>query len=256
MKRFFLFAIGLCAVALAARADVLGEYVFEGSLGDKVPVEISFCVNGDDIAVGEIKYTKLKNPQPILIVGHWGEDGLSLTEYLRDGTVTGLMFMRIEDEGHGPYIDYGYWTNPKTGTQLKMKNMICTEVTVDVPRYLAYEKPEWKRQKYVYRQWDKASQTMKVGTVQFNNLGDHKMHFEVNDEVRGSGFSTPENRPAVLGDYTYDYFIYENVNECGYSVSAHFFKDFVLFLRTSEQYTRECGGKSYAIEGCYIKVDE
>ena len=33
--------------AMAVQADVLGEYSFEGSLGDKIPVRLKFAVNGE-----------------------------------------------------------------------------------------------------------------------------------------------------------------------------------------------------------------
>ena len=52
MKKVFLFFSLL--FAMAAQADVLGEYSFEGTLGDKIPVRLKFAVNGDEIAVGEI----------------------------------------------------------------------------------------------------------------------------------------------------------------------------------------------------------
>ena len=56
-------------LTLTAQADVLGEYSFEGTLGDKIPVRLKFAVNGEEIAVGEIYYPKAKNPAPILVVG-------------------------------------------------------------------------------------------------------------------------------------------------------------------------------------------
>lgn len=37
-------------LALGAEADVLGEFSFEGMLGDKIPVRLKFAVNGDEIA--------------------------------------------------------------------------------------------------------------------------------------------------------------------------------------------------------------
>ena len=60
MKKVLLFFALM--LAMAAQADVLGEYSFVGSLGDKIPVRLKFAVNGDEIAVGEIFYPKAKNP--------------------------------------------------------------------------------------------------------------------------------------------------------------------------------------------------
>ena len=52
-KVFFSIVVFVFAIA-AAQADVLGEYSFEGTLGDNIPVVLKFAVDGDEIAVGEI----------------------------------------------------------------------------------------------------------------------------------------------------------------------------------------------------------
>ena len=53
-KKIGIVILFLCAILQTIKADVDGEYQFEGTLGDKIPVVITFCVNGDGIAVGEI----------------------------------------------------------------------------------------------------------------------------------------------------------------------------------------------------------
>lgn len=140
-------------LALGAEADVLGEFSFEGMLGDKIPVRLKFAVNGDEIAVGEILYLKAKSPAPILVVGKPTVGGwYHLQEYQADGTVTGIMSFRIE------------------------------------------------------------------------------------------------------GETTHDFFFYENVNECGYGFSAHFFKRFVVLRTTSGPGTLGCFGSGVAFDGVYIKL--
>ncbi len=47
MKKALLFFFLM--LAIAAQADVLGEYSFEGTLGDKIPVRLKFAVNGEEI---------------------------------------------------------------------------------------------------------------------------------------------------------------------------------------------------------------
>ena len=47
MKKVLLFFSLM--LAIAAQADVLGEYSFEGTLGDKIPVRLKFAVNGEEI---------------------------------------------------------------------------------------------------------------------------------------------------------------------------------------------------------------
>ena len=63
-------------------------------------------------------------------------------------------------------------------------------------------------------------------------------------------------RPAVLGEGTHDYFYYENVNECGYGFSAHFFKKFVVLKSTTKYETFGCFGMGVAFDGVYIKVKQ
>ena len=164
-------------LAMAAQADVLSEYSFVGTLGDKIPVRLKFAVNGDEIAVGEIFYPKAKNPAPILVVGAPTEDGwYYLKEYQSDGTITGTMLFRIEeDENEEAHI--------------------------------------------------------------------------------AEGQSAPD-RPAVLGESTHDYFNYENVNDCGYGFSAHFFKKFVVLKTTTKYDTLGCFGMGVAFDGVYIKVKQ
>ena len=74
IMRKLLFVIVISLLALSAHADVLGEYSFEGKIGDNIPFKVKFCVNGDEIAVGEIYYPKAKHPAPILLVGSMVED--------------------------------------------------------------------------------------------------------------------------------------------------------------------------------------
>ena len=45
MKKIITFFAALI-FAVAAHADVLGEYSFDGTLGDKIPVTLKFAVNG------------------------------------------------------------------------------------------------------------------------------------------------------------------------------------------------------------------
>lgn len=256
MKKLLSVITGLL-LAVTAQADVDGEFEFEGTLGDKIPIEIRFCVNGDNIAVGEIYYPKAKHPAPILIVGSWEEWGYSFNEYQDDGTITGSLSLKIEEDAGGPYITEGIWTNPKTGKQFQLKNMKCISTSVDVPKFLDYEDPQNIGREYSFKVWNEGAQDYVGGHVTFRGAGKHKLHFEVCN-IRhniAEGKSDP-NRPAVLGDYTYDWFNYENVNECGYSFSAHFFKRFVVLRTISGPETLGCFGAGASFDGVYMKVKQ
>ncbi|MBO4660175.1 MAG: hypothetical protein J5610_01785 [Prevotella sp.] len=254
-KKCITTVIALCMAVLAIHADVDAEYSFEGTLGDKIPVEISFCVNGDGIAVGEILYTKAKSPTPILIVGYAEEWGYAMNEYQADGTITGSLSMIIEEDGGKPSLKEGTWFNPKTGKEFQMKNMKLVSTSVDVPKYMDYEKADNIGTEYSYQIWNSAYESMMGGTACFKYIGEHKVHFEVSNASHNiaEGQSAPD-RPAVLGDYTYDYFNYDNVNECGYGFSAYFFKRFVVLRTTSGPDTYGCFGMGASFDGVYMKI--
>lgn len=258
MRKILLIVMLLSVVG--AHADVIGEYSFKGTLGDRTPVEIRFCVNGDEIAVGEIYYPKAKNPKPILIVGSKNESGsYNMDEYQEDGTITGSIFIEIGGEGTvgGVYVEKGTWTNPRTGKSLPMKNMRATGETLEVTKYLDYEDPQNIGREYQYSIWNPSYQSMMGGTVRFRAAGKYKLHFEVENARHNiaEGKSEP-NRPAVLGETTHDYFYYENVNECGYGFSAHFFKKFVVLKTTTGYGTLSCFGMGASFDGVYIKVKQ
>ena len=265
MKKTILFIIAGLLTAVTAQADVLGEYSFVGMLGDKIPVRLKFAVNGDEIAVGEIFYPKAKNPAPILVVGEpTNDDGwYYLKEYQSDGTITGTMLFKIEgeDTAAGAYISEGTWTNPRTGKSLPMKNFEWNDDAltgpVNVPDFLDYEDPQNIGREYSYSQWNPHTKSMMGGHVKFRGAGKHKLHFEVCNVPNNiaEGRSDPD-RPAELGDYTYDYFVYKNVNECGYGFSAHFFKKFVVLKTITGYETLGCFGAGVAFDGVYIKVKQ
>ena len=260
-KKLLLFSLVL---TLAAHADVLGEYSFEGTLGDKIPVRLKFAVNGDEIAVGEIYYPKAKNPAPILVVGAPTDDDgwYYLKEYQNDGTITGTMLFKIvEKENEDPYISEGTWTNPRSEKSLPMKNFRTNDDAltgrIDVTDYLDYEDPQNIGREYAYSIWNPRYSSMMGGYVKFRGAGKYKLHFEVCNSPGNiaEGKSDPD-RPAVLGEATHDYFYYENVNECGYGFSAHFFKKFVVLKTTTDGETLGCFGMGVAFDGVYIKVKQ
>ena len=262
MKKALLFFFLM--LAIAAQADVLGEYSFEGTLGDKIPVRLKFAVNGEEIAVGEIYYPKAKNPAPILVVGSPTNDEgwYYLKEYQSDGTITGTMLFRIvEEENENPYIAEGTWTNPRTEKSLPMKNFSTNDDAltgrINVKDYLDYEDPQNIGREYAYSIWNPRYGSMMGGNVKFRGAGKYKLHFEVSNAPGNiaEGKSAPE-RPAVLGEGTHDYFYYENVNECGYGFSAHFFKKFVVLKSTTKYETFGCFGMGVAFDGVYIKVKQ
>ncbi len=255
-----LFSLFVCLfVTMIAYADVLGEFSLEGTLDDKIPVKLKFCVNADEIAVGEIYYPKAKNPAPILVVGSMSEESgrCSLKEFAPDGTITGVMTFTIGSEGDDVILTNGIWTNPRTDKSFEMKNFHPNGEFFDVTDYLDYEAPQNNGREYVYSLYNPRYGAMMGGTVKFRGAGKNKLHFEVCNSPGNiaEGKSDP-SRPAVLGETTHDYFYYENANECGYGFSAHFFKKFVVLKSVTGPDTYGCFGRGVTFEGVYMKVKQ
>jgi len=256
-KLFILLAISVLGTPLFA--DVLGEYYFEGTLGDKIPITLTFAVNGDEIAVGEITYTKNKNAKPILIVGMLNDGGLyTLAEYMPDGNITGWLSFRINDSfADGPVLYDGTWTNPKNYKSYDINvTSIPDSYNADYSRFYDYAKPEDVAGEYSYREWNAANGQERMGYAKFTTAGEHKVNFDISVVTPNiaEGHNAPD-RPAELGKYTYNFFYYENLNDCGYSFSAYFYKRFVVIITNSPQpESNNCFGMGATLEGVYIKT--
>ena len=172
-----------------------------------------------------------------------------------------LVFAIAAQADENPYIAEGTWTNPRTEKSLPMKNFSTNDDAltgrIDVTDYLDYEDPQNIGREYAYSIWNPRYGSMMGGNVKFRGAGKYKLHFEVSNAPGNiaEGKSAPE-RPAVLGEGTHDYFYYENVNECGYGFSAHFFKKFVVLKSTTKYETFGCFGMGVAFDGVYIKVKQ
>ena len=138
-----------------------------------------------------------------------------------------------------------------------MKNFMSNKEEVPVTKYFDYEDPQNIGREYSYSIYNPNYGSMMGGYVKFRGAGKHKLHFEVCNTPGNiaEGKSDPD-RPAVLGESTYDYFHYDDVNECGYSFSAYFFKKFVVLKTTSDQESLGCFGRGIAFDGVYIKTKQ
>lgn len=238
-------------------ADVLGEYHFEGTLGNNIPIELTLTVNGYYIAVGEIVYTKQKNPMPIPIIGMVDDmDTYTLSEFAPDGRVTGLLSFKIDDtSANGPILEGGKWTNPKTRKTYSI-NVRAAEYNGSYSKFYDYADADAVAGEYHYQSWSPDGKVETYGTAKFDMAGQHKVHFNISVAAPGiANGASADNRPAVLADYTYNFFYYENLNDCGYGFSAHFYKRFVVITTTSPQpESCRCFGMGTTLEGVYIKI--
>ncbi|MBR5028837.1 MAG: hypothetical protein IKX51_06425 [Bacteroidales bacterium] len=260
MKRVCLFII-ISLFAQLSIADVLGEYFFMGTLGDKIPIELAFSVNGEYLVVGEITYTKNKNAKPILLVGDVNDDGLyTIAEYMSDGNITGWLSFRINDSfADGPVLYDGTWTNPKNYKSYEINVRSDPDsYKADYSRFYEYATPEEVAGEYQYRESNAANGQERMGYAKFTNAGEHKLNFDISVVTPNiaEGHNAPD-RPAVLGKFTYNFFYYENLNDCGYGFSAHFYKRFVVIRTISPQpESINCFGMGATLEGVYIKTNK
>ena len=256
MKRIVVFLI-ISMLGAPLFADVLGEYHFEGTLGTNIPIELTLTVNGNYIVVGEIVYTKNKKPRPILVVGTVDDyDRYSVSEYQPDGKVTGLLSFKIDESpADGPILVEGKWTNPKTKKSFDI-NVKSAEYDGHYSQFYDYASADAVAGQYQYSSWNSTGSDECYGVAKFTMAGEHKVHFDISvtNPNMAVGASTTD-RPAVLGDYTYNFFYYENLNDCGYGFSAHFYKRFVVITTTSPQpESLRCFGMGTTLEGVYIKI--
>lgn len=247
----------ICMFRIVAYGDVLGEYQFEGTLGNNIPVILNFSVNGEYIVVGEIFYTKQKKSLPILIVGSVDDNGLyTLSEYMPDGKITGWLSFNIkEDDNEDPQLINGIWTNPKNSKSYAI-NVQTSNYHVDFTKFYDYATPEELDGEYMYRSWNPTMNQERTGFAKFTHAGEHQLHFNISVTTPNiaTAISAPE-RPAELGKYTYNSFVYENVNECGYGFSAYFYKRFVVIKTISPiPESNKCFGMGASLEGVYIKT--
>lgn len=99
---------------------------WQGNLDGKYPVLI-WCKEVDSIVIGSLYYTEQQNATPVLVVGKRTERQLSLTEYLKDGQITG--YWNLELNHHSAE---GEWRHPVKESSLSVSMMkIDTSVVIN-----------------------------------------------------------------------------------------------------------------------------
>ncbi|MBQ8657390.1 MAG: hypothetical protein IJ527_10155 [Prevotella sp.] len=264
-KRICMLLTLLSAVTMTALADV-DNYYFQGYLGDKTAVTVIFDINAEGIAAGYIYYPKAKKPAPILIAGERSDEEATndgtfwvyMREFQADGTVTGIIYMHIDEPREGEYtLKEGSWVNPKTEKELQMRRMEPNP-GVYMPQWypgcaLTPADPGKIGVRYGYQQWNRNSQCMMGGGIDFKAAGKNKVHFDICNSPQNIAEGQSEaGRPAVLNGNTFDYL---EVNECHYGFRAFFYDKFVV-LRTiaGQDEMFGCFGMGTAFDGVYIKL--
>ena len=258
MRRVLSFAAAL--IALSGAADVLGEFHFVGQLGydGRVPVELTFAVNGENVVVGEITYTRAAN-RPITLVGFTDEQmsHFRLCEYLPDGTISGRLEFNLDLSDNGgedyPSLKDGVWTNPRTGRQLDI-NVEDDVYLGDFSRFYDYATEDQVPGVYSYNAFPGAKGKKKGGNAVFESRGDHTLRFTITNNERTLAVANSLiTRPVKLTPNTYNSFYYPDMNVAGYGLEAYFYKKFVV-IRSLIPPSGKCGfGGNGHLEGVYFK---
>lgn len=252
----------LCILAMLlgaspfAVAQTVKNYSFEGMLGEKIPVRLTFDVNSHGIAAGEIYYPNSKSPAPILIVGEKSEqlNMFFFREFQNDGVVTGYFNIELSGSNKGNLTLTGEWTNPKTSKSYKFRNMRAVPVPNSYVTPLQPESPDHIGTYYSYQCWSDRDDDMMGGNVTFSGAGKNKINFDVVNCPHNMAIGENEpGRPAVLNG---NHFTYYNVNECGYGFEAFFYKRFVVLKDLTFGDTLFCFGMGTSFDGVYIKLTQ
>ncbi|MBP5498223.1 MAG: hypothetical protein J6X81_02490 [Muribaculaceae bacterium] len=254
MKRLFLIAVIVAMICPALRADVLGEFHFEGRLDNRIPISLTFCVNGSYVVVGEITYTHV-NSTPILLVGDTDVnlESFSLREFLPDGTVTGMLSFKIDLETGEDYpvLYDGIWTNPRTGQTFKI-NVEDAACHADFSQFYDYASESDIKGEYAYKIWDKNLNRMVTNTATFSESVNHAVAFSFRCHEFGDvSLATKPDAPVQLIPMTYDSFYKKDFDETGLGVEAQFYKKFVVVRTARNGEDVKCFAGS--VDGVYFK---
>ncbi len=214
-------------------------YSLEGKIASNIPAFLWFSVK-DSIAVGQIKYTKVKSSMSIRVIGFITEEGdIKLNEVSNNGNITGIFYGKMTTGNFS-----GTWVSPKTrkGLAFNFKNKDTLINGVDAELELKNFAGKYQ---YGYGKGGAegnllVSQINKsLVTIKFSNYTDAP--------ARNSAELKLEKLTLSRNEIVYKL---EDANSCVFRI--RFFKDFAVVTYINNQ--RDCGfGNGAEIEGVYLK---
>jgi hypothetical protein len=217
-------------------------YNLEGKIGSNIPAFLWFSVK-DSIAVGEIKYTKVKSSMSIKVIGFITEEGdIKLNEFSNNGNVTGIFYGKMTMRNFS-----GTWLSPKTRKGLafnfKNKDTLIKGVDAEIESKNFAGKYRYSYGKggaegnLLVSQINKSSSV----TIKFSNYTDAPARNGAELKIEKLTLTRNEIVSKL-----------EDANACVFRI--RFFKDFAVVTYINNQ--RDCGfGNGAEIEGVYLKTN-
>ncbi len=193
-------------------------------------------------------YVLYPESEPTLVVGisdkYFGDDGgdcynnISLTEYQPDGTVSGKFLIHLREADDSDTFTF----EDAERTYIQIDEEDQTAPIIDV-RICSTQMPEWfPETPFIPAKYEDIASDYgyylrgpdAYGEVQIKKLGNGKLSFIADESREDNTVSTlisEEGRPAELVD---NYFEYSNVNKCGYTLTARFYKKFMVLSTRQE----------------------
>ena len=135
MKILLSLLLAVCTLSVSAVESCCFKAMLNGKIAVEVALQTVYNVyEGQSMTAGYIYYPKAKNPAPILIVEHWGEEkhiapkekGVvysRFVEYQPDGEITGLLYLTYSGMEENLQVRKSSWKNPTTGRVLQLTNI-------------------------------------------------------------------------------------------------------------------------------------
>jgi len=211
---------------------------FKGKMNSKIPVFL-WVIEKQDVIIGEVRYVRASN-KGIKLIGNPYNNGYELTEYLSDGTVSGVWRGKIDNNSF-----LGTWNSGNGSKEYcfevnKADTLIHVDTSIIDGNYAG---------QYRYRNGNEGSE----GSVLIEKNGDRY------SLICANVTSAPARNMA---DFTIDSlkitnneFICDLNNDTLCVFRIRFFKDFIIINSIAEK--RDCGfGLNAFVDGVYVKTKE
>lgn len=227
------------AAAHSAVAD--GVRYYRGTLNGKIPVAVWLrVIDADSIVEGAVTYTAGKSKTPIRLLGTLTSEGCYISEFLPDGTVSGIWGGRLTATGFS-----GNWSAPLGNKQYTF-TLQPADTAISVPDYRADGDITGT---YEFRYGEEGG----MGALNVQQLGNGRMIYNIDANIGAPSFNTAATEEETLGiqGYTAVYHSSDEFGECSYRIRIY--RDFAVVDYPTEDYM--CGfGHNASVAGVFLKT--
>ncbi|XZF14591.1 hypothetical protein ACTHGU_00490 [Chitinophagaceae bacterium MMS25-I14] len=225
------------------KAATDGSTVWEGKINNRIPVLVRIRYEADSSISGEVIYTAVKHPEPILLLssGHTSEPGkIYLQEFSKKGDITGMWSGTIKNRHFT-----GKWYGKK-----------------DLPFDLVQKDTAWTGKDLKAKEIEDGSYSFQypdegaMGEFTIHRINDRQAEFEISvnrgapsynmGDIYKDTISVDGNKAVYTqSDTTYGH--------CAFTLS--FYNGYALINYNEDAY--ECGfGMGVTVDGIYIKTSD